>query len=527
MKSVAPWNPEDIRDKAERDFEAAWLETGCLVNLEGETLRAPRRKGRPHAIETARQRIRSILLRLGFDEVITPLIWEDEHVKKQYGPEAALILDRCYYLAGLPRPEIGLSQTKLKQIERVVPGFQAVDRLAELLREYKAGRIESDDFIGEMVKRLNLPEEKATEMIDKVFAELKKLQPVPTNLTVLSHFTTAWFPILAEVLEKKVPPVMLFTTGIRMRREQREDATHLRSHYNASIVVMDDGFALDDGRSMARKIIRALGFRTITFARKEATSKYYAPKTEEEVFAVHPSMKKDEGDLGMEIADLGMYSPVALARYGIPYPVFNMGLSIGRLAMIAEGVSDLRDLTYPEIYLPPSFTDEEMEKSLRPARSPRTARGRNISDAIVEVAGRQADAPSPCRFQAWEGRLAKRHVSVDLVETESGVKLIGPAGFNVLRVRDGDILALPPEKEGYRAEGLTYLRCLADYVAAQMEREAAEGLLGTRQVRVGNVRSASDISLSIPMAIRRYVESNNKRIDIRGPMFTTVEYTIR
>jgi O-phosphoseryl-tRNA synthetase len=196
--------------------------------------------------------------------------------------------------------------------------------------------------------------------------------------------------------------------------------------------------------------------------------------------------------------------------------------------MIAESAADLRDLTYPEIYLPPAFSDEEMERSLRPTNSPKTKQGKEISDGIVKVAKERADAPSPCRFPAWDGQMGRdRHVSVDVVEVESGVKLIGPAGFNALRVQNGNIMALPPGKEGYKADGLTYIRCLADYVASRIEREAAEGALGTRQVRVGNVRSASDVYLTIPMAVRRFVESNNKKIDIRGPMFAMVEYTIR
>jgi len=520
------WSPERISKKANEDFESAWLETAGLIKQEGRLFHPREGKGTPHPIEVARDKIRAVLLDLGFDEVITPLIWEDEHVKRQYGPESALILDRCYYLAGLPRPEIGLSKEKLDQIGRIVPDFTAVDKLTELLREYKAGKIESDDFVEEMVKRLSIHEEKATEIVDKVFAEMKKLQPIPTNLTVLSHFTTAWFPILAEVLRKKVTPVLLFTTGVRMRREQREDATHLRSHYNASIVIMDSEFSLEDGRSMARTIIQALGFSDVTFVRKQATSKYYTPGSEEEVFAVHPSVTSKKGSPGIEIADLGMYSPVALSRYGIPHPVFNMGLSIGRLAMITEGAKDIRDLTYPEIYSKPRFSDEEMERSLKPMSSPTSKEGKAISDAIVRVATKEADTVAPCAFTAWEGHLAGLKVKVGLVEVEKDVKLTGPAAFNVVRVENGTIIASPPRAQEERPGRLSYIRCMADFCASQIEREAAQATPGTREIRVGMVRSASDVYLEIPIAVRRFIESKNKKIDIRGPMFTTVRYSI-
>ena len=518
------WNPEEINERSGRDFESTWLETAELIKKRGRVYHSLGRKGTAHPMEVARQRIRRVLLGLGFDEVITPLIWEDEHVKKQYGPESALILDRCYYLAGLPRPEIGLSKAKLSQIQKIVPGFSAVDKLTELLREYKAGRIESDDFVEEMMKRLGIHEEKATEIIDRAFAEMKKLHPIPTSLTVLSHFTTAWFPILAEILNKKICPVLLFTTGVRMRREQREDPTHLRSHYNASIVIMAEDFTLEDGRSMAKKIVGKLGFGNVNFVRKKATSKYYAPETEEEVFAIHPSIGKDTG---IEIADLGMYSPVALARYGIPYPVFNMGFSIGRLGMIEEGIGDIRELTYPEVYRAAFFSDEEMEGSLKPVSSPTTKEGKVLSAKIVEVARHNADAMAPCAFNVWEGKMpGGQEVLVELVEVEEGMKLIGPAAFNVIRAEDGNIVAHMPRDGDDKVDRLTYIRCLADHCASRIEKEAKEGLPCRGQVRVGMVRAASDIYLGIPIAVRRFVESNNKRIDIRGPMFTTVRYKI-
>ena len=72
--------------------------------------------GKPHQIPTQMQRLRDTFLKLGFDEIQTPIIVEDEEVYRQYGPEAPIILDRCYYLAGLPKPDIGLSNQKYQKI---------------------------------------------------------------------------------------------------------------------------------------------------------------------------------------------------------------------------------------------------------------------------------------------------------------------------------------------------------------------------------------------------------------------------
>jgi O-phosphoseryl-tRNA synthetase len=37
-----------------------------------------------------------------FRETINPVFIEEEHVYRQFGPEAPAVLDRCFYLAGLP-----------------------------------------------------------------------------------------------------------------------------------------------------------------------------------------------------------------------------------------------------------------------------------------------------------------------------------------------------------------------------------------------------------------------------------------
>lgn len=59
--------------------------------------------------------LRQAYLQLGFDEIINPLFIEEDHIYKQFGPEAPAVLDRCFYLAGLPRPDIGLGMDKIQK----------------------------------------------------------------------------------------------------------------------------------------------------------------------------------------------------------------------------------------------------------------------------------------------------------------------------------------------------------------------------------------------------------------------------
>jgi len=38
---------------------------------------------------------------------MNPIIVEDRDIHKQFGYEALAVLDRCFYIGGLPRPNVG------------------------------------------------------------------------------------------------------------------------------------------------------------------------------------------------------------------------------------------------------------------------------------------------------------------------------------------------------------------------------------------------------------------------------------
>ncbi len=72
--------------------------------------------GKPHPVFETIQKLREVYLRLGFEEVMNPVIIEEDEVKRQFGKKAVAVLDRCYYLAGLPRPDIGISDKRVKRM---------------------------------------------------------------------------------------------------------------------------------------------------------------------------------------------------------------------------------------------------------------------------------------------------------------------------------------------------------------------------------------------------------------------------
>lgn len=498
---MAAFDTGEIKSKAKNTFTDAWIATAKLIPTGTEI--SLTRKGKPHLVRELIQKSRQILLNLGFDEVENLTMLPDSDVVKQYGPEARVILDRAFYLAELPRPDIGLSARRITQLKKIAEEID-IERLQTILRNYKKGEIEADNLIEELIAGLGITDYQATELLDKVFPEMRELQPVPSNKTLRSHMTATWFHTLAALQDKASFPVALFSVGPRYRNEQREDAQHLRVHHSASIVVMDPEMSLDAGRAVTRDIMQQYGFSDIKFETKIATSKYYAPGQEQEVFVNYKGA-------WLEIADIGMYSPVALANFDIKYPVFNAGFGIERLGMLIYKIDDVRKLAYPQFSVT-EYSDEEITKSITYIASPKTARGQKIARAIEETARRHKDEIAPCKFSAWKDK----SIEVKVVEKEAGKRLIGPAGFNEICVANGTIYS-DTVPSGIHA-GINYMHAIAMGAAAAIE-SSNDNL--TYQVK--GISHLSDLNLQIPEAVREHIEGQQKKIGVAGAVFVTIE----
>lgn len=487
-------NLERIKKKAQKNFENTWKEESKqFYGKKG--FKIPSKRGKRHVLSQYLLTCEDILLDMGFDQVFLKPIWDETHVRKQYGPEAPAILDRLYYLSSLPRPDIALSQTVTEKILKRVA--IDIDDLKQIFREYKRGSVDSGELIEQFVQKLDISTEDALYILS-LFPELADLKPDPTSKTLISHFTTAWFPTLASI--RKEPPVMLYTSGWRFRREQKEDSSHLRAHYNLSFVVMGD-LGIQDGMEIVREVFNQLDME-VDFNLKENQPSYYAYGTNYEVFWK-----------GMEVADIGMFSPVALAEYNIAHPVFNAGPGLGRICMLKEGLEDLRQVHFPELY-GKQYADEEILESLELIER---AENQQLVSKIVETARKFSDEKSPCRVTVYEDS----NLKIELVEEEENTKLIGPAGFNEIYVYNGSIFGVPPQSEDRKfrkilEKGVTshmsYMEAFANAVVCSLEKGS---------YRAGMIRNLSDINLDIPNHIREFIRAQGK-IDVRGPMFTTV-----
>ena len=498
---MATFDTGEIKARAKDNFTDAWIATAKLIPTGTEVSLA--KKGKPHLVRELIQKSRQILLDLGFDEVENPTLLPDSDVVKQYGPEARVILDRAFYLAELPRPDIGLSAKRIAEIKKIAEGID-IEKLQTMLRNYKKRQIEADNLIEELIGGLGISDYQATELMDKVFPEIRELQPVPTNKTLRSHMTATWFHTLAALQDKAAFPVALFSVGPRYRNEQREDARHLRVHHSASVVVLDPEMSLDAGRAIARDIMQQYGFPDVRFETKTATSKYYVPGQEQEVFVQHKGA-------WLEIADIGMYSPVALANFDIRYPVFNAGFGIERLGMLIYEIDDVRRLAYPQFTVV-EYSDEEIARSISYIASPQTARGQQIARAIEETARKYKDEIAPCAFLAWKDE----SIEVKILEEEAGKRLVGPAGFNEICVANGSIYSDVVPSGTYT--GISYMRAIAMGAAAAIEN-SSDNLI----YQVKGIRHLSDLNLEIPEAVRQHIEGQNKKIGVRGAVFVTLE----
>jgi len=530
-----------LKADARKDYRKAWVESARLVPEKTKASYSVG-KGKPHPVQDLLQKVRKVFLGMGFDEVENPLMVSEEDVYKQYGPEAPIILDRVYYLAGLPRPDIGVSNEILRGVERIVPEKTRIehtneeagdvvkktqtffDELFKIFREYRKGDIEGDNLIEEMVNRLKIPTDQAAAIINLV-PEFKNMTPIPSKQTLRSHMTGAWFPTIAALIGKRGTPMLLFSVGLRFRREQKVDARHLRAHYGASMVVVDDQMSVEAGMKLTEEILKRLDFKSIRFVKKKATSNYYAPDTEYEVYS---------GDI--EVADIGMYSPIALANYDIPVNVFNLGFGLERFIMAKEKVGDVRELLYPQFYGVKDFSDEELVREIRIEKSPKSGDGVRLAAAIKEAAVAYASEKSPCSFAAFGGSLWGRKIKVDVLEKEDNTLLLGPAALNDVIVFESGIYGIPKDASklkanvaDIRAKGLKadfgFIDAIAAYFAHEIERAVASGE-SSGFIQMKMAKSPADVNISVSEAARRFVESKNKPISIKGPVFTAVSFQL-
>jgi O-phosphoseryl-tRNA synthetase len=516
---------EEFKNKAKEDFEEAWHAGPSVITPPSADRRYPRlsyHRAHEHPVFSTIQRLREAYLMMGFDEAENPIIVEEQEVYRQFGPEAMAVLDRVFYLGGLPRPNVGIGKDQIEKINGIIGRNLSGDdeeALRKTLHAYKKSEIDGDELTHELALVMSTDDALVVEILDKVFPEFRDLKPESGRSTLRSHMTSGWFQTLGAIWERVPHPIMLFSIDRCFRREQAEDAHRLMSYHSASCVVAGEDVTVEDGKAVARALLSAFGYTDFEFRPDEKRSKYYMPDTQTEVYASHPVHG------WVEVATFGIYSPSSLAQYGIGVPVMNLGLGVERLAMITTRSNDVREMCFPQFF-PLTYTDAELARAVSIDQEPTTQTGKQMVRGICTTALAHATEIGPCSFKAFEGELFGRRISVYVDEPEEGAKLLGPACMNEIYAWKGSVLGVPDtekfavvRKEGAMV-GLTCIETVASAAAASIEQATRCGVETQYQVKMA--RLPGDINLKIEPYAMRYITDNTCKVDVRGPVFLTV-----
>jgi len=398
------------------------------------------------------------------------------------------------------------------------------EKLRETLHSYKKSEIDGDELTFELSKVLETDDGIVVHILDAVFPEFRELAPESSRSTLRSHMTSGWFMTLGSIWNKSPLPLRLFSVDRCFRREQAEGPTRLMTYHSASCIVAGDDVTIEDGKAVSEALLSAFGYTDFRFQPDEKRSKYYMPDTQTEVYARHPVHD------WVEVATFGMYSPSALAEYGIGVPVMNLGLGVERLAMIAYNSNDVRQLCYPQFF-PRSISDREIARAVHLREEPVSVEGKKLAAAIARVASENGTEQGPCSFEVWEGTLVDAGVKVVVEETESNARLCGPACANEIFVHEGSILGVPDAEKWklVRTEGIptgiSYVSAVSALAAARIEEAARCGIGTTVQVKMAKL--PSDINLKIDEYAMRFITDNKKKVDVRGPVFLSVRSNIK
>lgn len=503
------------------------------------------RKAKAHPVFFTIQRLRETYLSLGFDEAENPVIVEEKDIYRQFGPEAMAVLDRVFYLGGLPRPNVGIARKQLDEINEILQGHknpivhqdavgggpgvsgsvynpmtkETEERLRETLHAYKKSEIDGDELTCELAKVLGVDDALVVHILDTVFPEFRALEPESSRSTLRSHMTSGWFMTLGAIWERSPLPIRLFSVDRCFRREQAEGPTRLMTYHSASCVVAGEDITIEEGKAVSEALLSSFGYTEFRFQPDDKRSKYYMPDSQTEVYARHPVHG------WVEVATFGMYSPSALAEYGIGIPVMNLGLGVERLAMIAYNANDVRQMSYPQFFQKP-LSDVDIARAVSLREEPQSREGRILASAISAAAAAHADDMGPCAFGVWEGTCTGTKIRVTIEETEDKARLCGPACANEIFIHDGSILGVPDTDKWKVVRtkgiptGISYRDAVAALAAARIEEGAR--LLRPVHVQVKMAKLPSDINLKIEEYAMRTITDLKRKIDVRGPVFMSV-----
>ncbi len=286
--------PREKVSKLNRDLikSGKWQE----VELREYNVTAPTEPvypGKDHPQRRIIEELRSILLRMGFEEIRGPMV-ESEFWN----------FDALFQAQNHPAREIHDTLSLSKPERAKIPDEELLERVKKAHEEGVAG---SEGWGYDFDKEIS-------------------------RKPILRSQTTA--DSVRYLAQKPEPPVKVFCIDKVFRRE-RIDYQHLAEFPQAEGIVMAEDLNFRNMLGYLKQILLEIGVPKIRFRPG------YFPYTE-------PSAEADgyfpERDEWIELLGAGMFRQELLEPLGIEYPVLAWGIGFSRIAMIRMGIEDMRDL---------------------------------------------------------------------------------------------------------------------------------------------------------------------------------------
>ncbi len=178
---------------------------------------------------------------------------------------------------------------------------------------------------------LNFPEgHPARDMYDTLYVDLGE-----PGSTLLRTHTSA---VQVRIMEAQAPPIYAVMPG-RVFRQDTADATHMPVFHQIEGLVVDRGITLGDLAGTIEAFTKAYFGEGFSSRLRPSYFPFTEPSAEFDI-------QRPDGSW-LELGGCGMVHPSVLTNCGIDpeeWSGFAFGFGIDRMAMMAHGVGDLRDL---------------------------------------------------------------------------------------------------------------------------------------------------------------------------------------
>ncbi len=505
------WDTEQLRSNSSSDPEGAWMGTIDLVS-DGD-LSPPKKKGSEHPAAQLACKARDLLLSSGFDELLLPQLVDEKDIRLQLGAEAALALNRSYYVASQPVPTP--VDPDLSRLRAIAPSFNEAKAksLHKLVSSFARGELGSQELLDKMVGRLGIRMEQATRVLDAIAPDLQGLSPEPIPRVMRDSLVSVWFESLSAMVRRRPLPAFLFTIGPALSRESSSLCT--------SFVMVGEDASPSSGESALNSFLQDMGI-THSLKKKKATSRHFIPGTETLILA------KDGSCLG----HVGMLSPLALSNYDIGVPVFCASVSLSAAAVALGKAGTERAALYPQFYGNWILPDSTIAALVQVGESPVTQWGCDLSRKIVRTAELYSSHRAPCEFKVFDKEIEDHRVEVWL--TAKSKTLCDDSVLDELVVHDGVLINIPPTGKGADPvvrgarnsgvrTGIRLLNSFADMVASRVEKSP----FASQSIALMSVASPKDANINVPGIVSDYIESKDKPPNIHAGLGLCAEARVR